>query len=126
MIIVHFHLQTQFKNELFHIYFTTNECCQLCTVFIVHLSGCLIGRGKKVKFRWIFRDKMAEKPANFVGIFWANLAGKQSVKKQWIWWLFSGQISREIDGFCTDQTSVFNVFLTEVVICSFNNNTLQK
>ena len=58
---------------------------------------------------------MAEKPANFVGIFWANLAGKQSVKKQWILWLFSGQISREIDGFCADQTSVFNVFLTEVV-----------
>ena len=28
--------------------------------------------------------------------------------------------------FCTDQTSVFNVFLTEVIICSFNNNTLQK
>ena len=63
---------------------------------------------------------------NFAGIFGANLAGKQSIKKRWILWLFSGQISPEINWICTDQTSVFNVFLTEVVICSFNNNTLQK
>ena len=27
---------------------------------------------------------------------------------------------------CAEQTSIFNVFLTEVIICSFNNNTLQK
>ena len=81
---------------------------------------------KKVKFCWIFRDKIAEKLANFAGIFGANLAGKLSVKKQQILWLFSGQISLEIDRFCADQTSVFNVFLTEVIICSFNNNTLQK
>ena len=39
---------------------------------------------------------------------------------------FSRQISLEIDWFCADQTSVFNVFLTEDNICSFNNNTLQK
>ena len=32
----------------------------------------------------------------------------------------------QIDWFCANQTSVFNVFLTEVIICSFNNNTLQK
>ena len=38
----------------------------------------------------------------------------------------SRQISLEIDQFCADQTSIFNVFLTEVIICSFNNNTLQK
>ena len=63
---------------------------------------------------------------NFAGIFGANLAGKQSIKKRWILWLFSGQISPEIDWICADQTSVFNVFLTEVVICSFNNNMLQK
>ena len=41
-------------------------------------------------------------------------------------WLFSRQILLEIDRFCADQTSVFNVFLTEVIICSYNNNTLQK
>ena len=39
---------------------------------------------------------------------------------------FSRQISLEINRFCADQTSVFNVFLTEDNICSFNNNTLQK
>ena len=38
----------------------------------------------------------------------------------------SRQISLEIDQFCANQTSIFNVFLTEVIICSFNNNTLQK
>ena len=58
----------------------------------------------------IFRDKIAEKSADFVGIFRANLAGKHSVKKWRILQLFSGQISLEIDRFCPDQTSVFNVF----------------
>ena len=80
-------------------------------------------------------DNSREKKSNFAG-FWGtkwrknwsmsrefrrNLAGKQSVKKRRILWLFSGQISQEIDQFCTDQTSVFNVFLTEDIICSFNN-----
>ena len=81
---------------------------------------------KKVKFCGIFRDKITENLADFAGIFGANLARKQSVKKRWSLWLFSGQILLEIDRFCADQTSVFNVFLTEVIICSFNNNTLQK
>ena len=81
---------------------------------------------KKVKFRGVFRDKFAEESANFAGIFGANFAEKQSVKKRQILWLFSRQISLEIDWFCTDQTSFFNIFLTEVIICSFNNNTLQK
>ena len=31
-------------------------------------SGLLIGHGKKVKFRGIFRDKITEKSANFAGI----------------------------------------------------------
>ena len=43
------------------------------------------GRGKKVKLRRIFRDKFAEKLADF-----ANFA-----EKQLILWLFSGQISLE-------------------------------
>ena len=86
-------------------------------------------REKKVKFRGIFRDKIAENrpiSRNFAGIFRTNLVGKQSVKKRRILWLFSGKTSLEIDRFCVDQTSVFNVFLTEVIICSFNNDTLQK
>ena len=72
------------------------------------------------------RGKMGRFGGNFGGILGANLAGKESVKKRRILWLFSGQISLEIGQFCADQTSVFNVFLTEVIICSFNNNTLQK
>ena len=70
------------------------------------------------------RRKIGRFRGNFAGILRANLAGKQSVKKHGILWLFSGQISQEIDPVCADQTSVFNVFLTEVIICSFNNNTL--
>ena len=43
-------------------------------VFSIY-SGLLIGRGKKVKFRGIFRDKIAEKKsADFAGIFGTNLA----------------------------------------------------
>ena len=79
-------------------------------------------RKKKVKFCGIFRDKIAEKSANFAG----NLDTKQLLKKRRILWLFLGQNSLKIDRFCADQTSVFNVFLTKVIICSFNNNTLQK
>ena len=83
-----------------------------------------ISQKKKIKFHGIFGDKIAERLVDFAGIFRANLAGKQSVKKRRNLWLFSGQISQQIDRFCADQTSVFNVFLTEVIICSFNNNTL--
>ena len=82
-----------------------------------------ISQKKKIKFHGIFGDNIAEKSVDFAGIFRANLAGKQSVKKRRNLWLFSGQISQQIDRFCADQTSVFNVFLTEVIICSFNNNT---
>ena len=31
-------------------------------------TGLLVGRGKKIKFRGIFRVKFAEKTANFAGI----------------------------------------------------------
>ena len=36
---------------------------------------------KKVKFRGIFRDKFPEKSADFAGMFGANFAENQSVKK---------------------------------------------
>ena len=67
-----------------------------------------------------------EKSADFAELFEANYTEKQSVKKKHILWLFSGKILLGIDQFCADQTSIFNVFLTEVIICSFNNNTFQK
>ena len=88
------------------------------------MSGLLIGRRKKVQFRGILRDKFAEKSRRFCGkfgeIFRANFFSGP------ILWLFLGQILVEIDWFCADQTSIFNVLLTEVIICSFNYNTLQK
>ena len=37
----------------------------VCEIII---AGLLVGRGKKVKFRGIFRDKFAEKTADFAGI----------------------------------------------------------
>ena len=62
----------------------------------------------------------------FRGSFRGKFSPKGIGKKRLILWLFSGQISLQIDQFCTDQTSIFNVFLREVIICSFNNNTLEK
>jgi len=47
-------------------------------------TGLLIGRGKKSQMSWNFWDKIAQKLSDFVGIFGANLAGKQSVKKRQI------------------------------------------
>ena len=97
---------------------------------------------KMVKVR--ASDRSREKKSNFAGFLGSNsrknrpispefrgkfqgkLRQKAMGKKRPILLLFSRQISPEIDRFCTDQTSVFNVFLTEVIICSFNNNTLKK
>ena len=62
----------------------------------------------------------------FGGKFQGKLRQKAIGKKRPILWLFSWQISQEIHRFRADQTSVFNVFLTEVIICSFNDNTLKK
>ena len=45
-----------------------------------HSSGLLVGRGKKVKFRGIFRDKFAEKTADFAGILETSFTEKQLVK----------------------------------------------
>ena len=51
----------------------------------------------------------------FCGNFWGKLGSKAIGKKWRILGLFSGQISLEIDQFCSDQTGIFNVFLTEVI-----------
>ena len=53
MIILHFHLQPQFKNELFHIYFTVNPLLRVrgrggTYLFITH-------------FRWRFRRLIIKK-----------------------------------------------------------------
>ena len=80
----------------------------------------------QVKFRGTCRGKFAEKSTDFTGIFGANLAENQLVKKGRFCVYFSGKTWLGVDRFCADQTSIFNVFLTEVIICSFNNNTLQN
>ena len=48
-------------------------------------------RKKKVKFRGIFRENIAEKSADFAGILGANLAGKQSVKNGGFCGYFQGK-----------------------------------
>ena len=68
---------------------------------------------KKVKFRGIFRGKFAEKSTDFTGIFAANLAENQSVKTGRFCGYFPGKLRQRSIGFCADQTSVFDVFLTE-------------
>ena len=86
-------------------------------------------RGKKSNFTgFLGSNSRKNRPISpeFRGKFQGKLRQEAMGKKRPILLLFSRQISPEIDRFCTDQTSVFNVFLTEVIICSFNNNTLKK
>ena len=78
---------------------------------VLRNRGLLIGHGRKVKCHGIFRDKLCQKTIS---------------KKQPILWECWGQILLEIYRFCADQTSIFNISLTEAIICSFNNNTLHK
>ena len=84
-----------------------------------------MSRKKESNFAGFVGTK-SRKIDRFRGNFRSKLGRKEIGKKRRILWLFSEQISLEIDRFCADQTSVFNVFLTEVIICSFNNNTLQN
>ena len=67
------------------------------------MTGLLIIQGKKSQ---ILRDfwgqnggKIGRFRGNFAAIFRANLAGKQSVKKQRILWLFSGKFRKKSIGF---------------------------
>ena len=48
----------------------------------VFFTGLLVGREKKVKFRGIFRDKFAEKMADFVGIS-REFSRPVSLKNDW-------------------------------------------
>ena len=75
------------------------------------LTGFLVGRGKKVKFRGIFRVKFAEKTADFAGNsrdFRGQFRGKM-IGEEWpISWEVLEQISLESDWFCVDFRNVFN------------------
>ena len=107
---VYLQIYSDFYRQYFQIWWITP-----------YYAGLLIGRREKVKFRGIFGDKFVEKSTDFARIFKANFAENQSIKKG----RFCGYFL-EANRFSADQTSVFNVFLTEVIICSFNNNMLQK
>ena len=70
---------------------------------------------------WKNRLILREFCANFRGKLGSKAIGKKTADFRVIF----GQISLEIDQFCSDQTSIFNVFLTEVIalpttICSRN------
>ena len=93
---------------------------------MIHSAGLLIGRGKKRQISQDFQGQNHGKLGRFRGNFRGKLGQKAIGKKTEDFVVIFGQILLEIDRFCADQTSVFNVFLTEVIICSFNNNTLQK
>ena len=60
---------------------------------------------KKVKFCEIFGGKFVEKSTDFAGIFKANLAENQSIKKGRFWGYFL-----EANRFSADQTSVLMFF----------------
>ena len=79
---------------------------QYTSSITVNYTGLLIGHGRKSqisrKNRLISRE--------FRSSFRGKLHQKSICKKWPILWLFSGQISLEIDQFCADQTSICNVF----------------
>ena len=94
-----------------------------------YYAGLLIGSRKKSNFAgFLGANSRKNRPIlrHFRGNVWGKLRRKSTGKKVRFCGYFLGNILSDIGRFCADQTSVFNVFLTEVIICSFNNNTLQK
>ena len=73
-------------------------------IVLLLIPGLLVGRGKKVKFRGIFRGKFAEKTADFAGIS-REFLRPVSLKNDWE---LPEQISLESDCFCADLRKVFN------------------
>ena len=134
----------------------------------VGYTGLLIFRGKKTKFRGIFRGKFAgiwrfrgifaaekskirwkfgrfrgilaeksqiskdfygqilRKIGRFHGKFRGKLRQETISKKQPISLDFFWQISLKSINFASIWPALFNVFLTGIIICSFNNSSLEK
>ena len=109
------------------------------------LTGLLIFRGKKSKisrdfqgqirgkigrFRGIFagkKSKFIEKLADFTGNFREKLHQETISKKQPISQDFFWQILLKSINFASIWPALFNVvFLTGIIICSFNNTSLEK
>ena len=89
-------------------------------------------RGRKVKIRrkigW-FHGILAEKSQilkDFRGNFRGKLCQETISKKQPISLDFVWQISLKSINFASIWPALFNVFLTGVIICSFNNSSLEK
>ena len=55
-----------------------------------------------------------------------NFAKKQSVKNSRFRWVLFWQISPKSINFASIWPALFNVFLTGIIICSFNNSSLEK
>ena len=100
----------------------------------VCIPGLLTGRGRKSQISRDFwgqiRGKIGRSHDNFAGVFGANFPKKQSVETADFVVIFKANFARNQltcdQAICADQTSVFNVFLTQIIICSFNNNALQR
>ena len=119
--------KTLYQNILSHIVF-------FLTLFKGYRCNIVICNNTKDNFLCRASDRLWKKKSNFTGFlgknsrknhpiswefhgkFQGKLLQKAVGKKRPILWLFSRQILLEIDWFCADQTSVFNVFLTEVII----------
>ena len=72
------------------------------------VTGLLLGREKKVKFRGIFRVKFAEKKRLISRDFRGQFRGKMIGEECPISWEVPEQILLENDWFCVDFKNVFN------------------
>ena len=81
---------------------------------------------KKSKISRDFRGKFAEKSADFARNFGGKLRQETISKKQPISLDFFWQISLKSINFASIWPALFNVFLTGIIICSFNNSSLEK
>ena len=80
----------------------------------------------KVNFQRIFGGKFLEKSADFTGNFGGKLPQETISKKQPISLDFFWQISLKAINFASIWPVLFNVFLTGIIICSFNKSSLEK
>ena len=90
---------------------------------IDQFHGILVEKSQISKDFW---GKFLEKSADFTGNFWGKLLSETISKKQPISLDFFGQISLKSINFALIWPALFNVFLTGIIICSFNNSSLEK
>ena len=97
----------------------------------VKISGT-IGRfrgilAEKSQFSKDFQEHILRKIGRFHRKFrGGNFAKKQSVKISRFRWIFFWQISLKSINFASIWPALVNVFLTGIIICSFNNSALEK